>query len=467
MNIIDAIAEPRALRQCFGDLSTWRSWLTFLKVWDNIPIDDPADIQLFRDATGLTEQPNAEIRESVVICGRRSGKSFISAVIAVYQACFKDWTPYLNKGERGWIFIIANDRNQARIIKDYISGILDSTPTLRAMVERDLADQIDLKNRVSIKIATNSFRTIRGYTVLTAICEEVAFWRSDLGANPDREVVNNALKPAMVTIPGARLILISTAYARLGLLYDLDRKHWGQPGKTLVWKAPSLVMNPTLDADLIREALAEDPQAAAAEWNCEYRQDIESFLSFEALASCIVTGRFEIPPLQGVKYNAFIDPSFGGQDSFTLGIAHAELEGRFFVLDMVKEWKPGFKPEAVVAECAAIVKAYRCFRIVSDRFSREWVRDQFRFYGIETTFSQLSASEIYLDFLPVVTSRTVELPDNKRLTGQLANLERRVRTGGYDLVTHFPGQHDDLANAAAGAVVFAGRAGRGSVWEVL
>lgn len=459
MNIIDAINDERLFKPLFKNLDTWRSWMVFLKALFGIPIDDSADMALFRDATGLNEQPKVKIRECAAICGRRSGKSFISALIAVFLACFRDWTPHLSRGERGMIFIIATDRLQARIIKDYVSGILDSTAALRGMVERDLAEQIDLKNRVSIAIKTNSYRTIRGFTCLAAILEETAFWRSDLTANPDREVVN-ALKPALATIPDSLLLSISTPYSRRGILYDVFKKAYGQPGKTLVWKAPSLVMNPTLDADLIKDALAEDPQAAAAEWLTEWRQDIESFLSFEALASCIVTGRHEIPPLQGVVYNAFIDPSWGGQDSFTLAIAHSELEGRFFVLDFVKEWKPGFKPEAVVSECGAICKAYRCFRIVSDRFAREWVRDQFRFYGIETRFSHLSASEIYLDFLPVVTSRTVELLDNKRLTGQLANLERRVRTGGYDLVTHFPGQHDDLANAAAGAVVFAGRAGR-------
>ena len=466
MNIIDAIHDERLFRGLFKDLTTWRAWMVFLKALFGIPIDDPADMALFRDATGLMEQPTEKIKECAVICGRRSGKSFISALIAVYLACFKDWAPFLSRGERGTIPIIATDRLQGRILKDHVSADLDSAPPTRAMVERDMAEQIDLKNRVTIAIKTNSFRTIRGFTCLAAILEETAFWRSDMTANPDKEILA-ALRPALATIPDSLLIMISTPYARRGILYDTFRKAHGQPGKTLVWKAASLVMNPTLDADLIKDALADDPQAAAAEWNCEWRQDIESFLSFEALSSCVVTGRQDIPPLQGIRYNAFIDPSFGGQESFTLAIAHSELEGRFFVLDAIKEWKPGFKPEAVVAECAMIIKAYRCFRVVSDRFSRAWIRDQFRLWGIETDFSHLSASELYLDFLPLVVSRTVELPDNKRLIGQLANLERRVRSGGHDAIVHLPGAHDDCANAAAGAVVFAGRAGRRSVWEVL
>ena len=262
MNIIDAINDERLFKPLFRDPTTWRPWTVFLKALFGIPIDDPAVMAIFRYATGLTEQPTVKIKNCGAICGRRSGKSKICSVYAVNLALFRDWKQYLSRGERGMIFIIATDRYQARIIKDYISGILDSTATLRAMVERDLADQIDLKNRVSIKIATNSFRTIRGYTVLTAICEEVAFWRSDLTANPDREVVN-ALKPALATIPDSLLLSISTPYSRRGILYDVFKKAYGQPGKTLVWKAPSLVMSTATGVTLAPVAVRISSAAAS------------------------------------------------------------------------------------------------------------------------------------------------------------------------------------------------------------
>ena len=54
--------------------------------------------------------------------GRRGGKSFILATIAVFLACFKDWRSYLGPGERATIMIIARDRRQARVIKRFVSG---------------------------------------------------------------------------------------------------------------------------------------------------------------------------------------------------------------------------------------------------------------------------------------------------------------------------------------------------------
>jgi len=265
-----------------------------------------------------------------------------------------------------------------------------------------------------------------------------------------------ALRPALATIPESLILSIGTPYARRGILYDSYKQNFGHEGRSFIWKAPSAVMNPTLDQDIIKAALAEDPQAAGAEWLCEWRADIESFLAFESLQACVVPDRFELPPVGRVEYTAFIDPSFGGQDSFTLAIAHSEMEGRVKILDTVRERKPGFKPDEVVAEFAQIMLAYRCLEVTSDRFSREWVRNAFEARGIRVKFSDRSSSELYLDLLPLVTSRAVELLDNRALIGQLANLDRRVRSGGRDLVVHFPGRHDDVAVAAAGALTLAG-----------
>ena len=53
---------------------------------------------------------------------------------------------------------------------------------------------------------TCSFRTTRGYTVVAACCDELAFWRGEDSSNPDDEIIN-AIKPAMATIPNAMLLV--------------------------------------------------------------------------------------------------------------------------------------------------------------------------------------------------------------------------------------------------------------------
>ena len=134
MTLIEAIHDERFFRSLFKDLSTWNSWLVFFKVFFGLPIESRKDRRLFRQCTGLKTPPCKPAREAYVLVGRRGGKSFISAIIAVFLACFKDWRPFLSPGEKGWIFIIATDREQAKIIKNYIAGIFRSNPIFQRMV---------------------------------------------------------------------------------------------------------------------------------------------------------------------------------------------------------------------------------------------------------------------------------------------------------------------------------------------
>lgn len=451
MNIVDALHSREIFRLLFKDPATWRSWEVFLRGLFGLELETAADRKLFRECTGLERAPSKASRESFVICGRRSGKSYMSAVIAAYLAAFKDWKPYLSPGEKGWIFVIANDKQQAGIIKAYISGIFHRTKCLKALVEKETVETLELRNGVNIAVKTASFRSLRGYTVLCAILEEIAFWRSEESANPDKEILA-AVRPALATIPDSLLIGISTPYSRAGVLFDMFKAYYGTAGGPLIWKAPTTVMNPTIDKRLIENALNEDPQAAAAEWEAEWRQDVEAFISQELVEAVTVPGRFELPRVRGAQYFAFVDPSGGRQDSFTLAIAHGEKSGKV-VLDVLRERRPPFQPQAVAAEFADVLKSFGVRDVASDRYAGEWVVEAFAAHGIRVKPSELAASELYLELLPLIANGSFELLDSKRLAAQLAGLERRTRAGGKDLVTHYPGGHDDCANAAAGAIV--------------
>jgi hypothetical protein len=56
-----------------------------------------------------------------------------------------------------------------------------------------------------------------------------------------------------------------------------------------------------------------------------------------------------------------------------------------------------------------------------------------------------------------VNAATCELLDLPILHHQLVGLERKTSRAGKDSVDHAPGGHDDVANAAAGALVRAAR----------
>ena len=355
-------------------------------------------------------------------------------------------------GERGTVMVIAADKKQARVIYRFAAALLREVPMLKAMISRDTAEAIDLKNGITIEILTASFRTVRGYTLIAALCDEIAFWRSDESANPDSEIIG-AIRPAMATIPGAMLLCASSPYARRGALWTAFRKFFGKESPVLVWKADTRTMNPTVPQSIIDEAYENDPASAAAEYGAEFRTDVETFVSREVVEAAVVAGRFELQPVRGTHYVAFADPSGGSSDSMTLAICHRE--GERVVVDCLRERRSPFSPDGVVFDFVAVARSYAIASIRGDRYAGLWPRERFAVHGVEYVVAEKTKSELYRDLLPLLNSGRIELLDNPRVVSQLVGLERRTARGGRDSVDHPPGAHDDLINAVAGAVVLA------------
>lgn len=451
VTILDAVTDKNLFAPWFRKTAAWAAWRAFLAALFALPMTDD-QLAIYRECTGREGPPTSVAREAWLVCGRRAGKSFVLALIAVFLACFRDYRQYLVPGERGTVVIIAADRKQARVIFRYVRGLLRGVPMLRHMIERETQEAFDLNNSVTIEIFAASFRSSRGYTVIAALADEIAFWRSEDSAVPDKEILA-ALRPAMATIPGAMLLCASSPYARRGVLWDAFKKHFGRDGSTLVWKAPTRTMNPSVPQSVIDDAMEADAPAALAEYLAEFRTDIESFITKEIVELATVQGRSLLPHIPDVAYTAFCDPSGGSSDSMTLAIAHCE--GGRPILDLVLERKPPFSPDSVAKEFADTIKGYGIASVTGDRYGGLWPRERFATHGVDYLTAPQTKSEIYLALLRLLNSSRTELLDNARLTTQLCSLERRTARGGRDSVDHSPGAHDDVVNAAAGALVAA------------
>lgn len=122
-----------------------------------------------------------------------------------------------------------------------------------------------------------------------------------------------------------------------------------------------------------------------------------------------------------LRYSGFVDPSGGSQDSFTLAVAHRDSDAAA-VLDAMREVRPPFSPEAVVAEFAATLRSYCVTKVSGDRYAGEWPREQFRKFGITYEVAAKPKSDLFRDLLPMLNSRKVELLDHPKLIAQLSGL---------------------------------------------
>lgn len=452
MNIDQALADPNLLGAGLGsDLASWSSWRAILRATYGLPLDEP-QAETFNRLAGGRGTPQSAVAEFWAVVGRRSGKSRMAAAAAVYEACFAGHEKKLAPGETGIVAVISASKWSAKAIHGYCLGFLRSSPILTQLIRNAGAEEITLGNGLAIEIRSGNFRTVRGRTLVAAVLDEVSYWRSEESSNPDVETYR-AILPALATT-GGKLLGISSPYRKAGLLHQKWRDHYGRDGgDVLVIQGASLDLNATLDPAIVERSRASDPEGAKAEWDGQFRDDISDFLTLEAIRDCIEEGVRERSPDRWCRYVGFVDPSGGSSDSMALAVAHREADTA--ILDAVREVRPPFSPEGVVAEFASLLKAYRCSKVFGDRYAGEWPVEQFRRHGIWFEQSAAPKSDIYRNLLPLLNSGAVELLDDPRLVHQLASLERRTARGGKDSIDHAPAGHDDVANAVAGALVMA------------
>jgi hypothetical protein len=461
INILQAIEDKNLFGPWFKNGETWLAWRAFLAALFGLPLDYKTK-RIFAQCTRRQKQPRGQVSEAWMVVGRRGGKSFISALVAVFLACFGNYEQYLSPGETGVVMLIAADRKQARILVRYISALLNNVPLLKPIIAKETLEGIELTNRINIEVHTCSFRTVRGYTLIACIADEIAFWRQEDSANPDREVLD-ALRPGMATIPNSLLLCLSSPYSRKGELFNSYKRHFSkETDDILVWQAPTRTMNPSVPQRVIETAIERDPDSAKAEYMAEFRSDIEAYISREAVEQCVVPGRIELAPVPGVQYRAFTDPSGGSADSFTLAICHEE-NGRK-VLDCIREIKPRFNPDTVVIEFSNLLQGYWLREVTGDRYAGAWVESKFREHGITYKTSEKVKSDLYKELLPLINAGAVELLEHKRLFSQLTALERRTGRGGKDTIDHPTHSHDDIANAVAGVLVGTTAAKKAGAW---
>ena len=209
-------------------------------------------------------------------------------------------------------------------------------------------------------------------------------------------------------------------------------------------------MNSTLPQSVVDRAMERDPTSAAAEYMAQFRTDIESYVSVEAVRACVSSGIYERAPRSGTHYVGFADPSGGSADSFALAVGHMDYARQTVVVDAVRETKPPFSPEAVVGEYARLLKNYNVNSITGDKYAGIWPVEQFAKFNIRYEQSAAPKSDLYRDTLPLINSRRIDLLDNPKLIAQLCGLERRTARSGRDSIDSAPGAHDDLINAVAG-----------------
>lgn len=404
-----------------------------------------------------------------VLCGRakKNWKSADLILAALYK--FLVWpSPAGND-----CFILANDEEQAADDLSLAKKLIAINPVLSREVDIR-AKEIVRKDRAgTLKILpAKDVSGAHGKTFAFCGYDEIHGYR-DYG-------LIEALSPD----PTRRDVLTwITSYAGIshapGIpLYDYLQvgKSGSDPHLLFSWYSADFTTDPAFDRDDLSPEERANPSMASwgnADYLIDQRQRLPSnryrrlhlnlpgapdgaAFSGEHVMAAIVSGRRSLPPEPGRRYYAFVDMSGGSNDDACLGIAHKAADGRI-VLDLLvsQSGRPPFDPRQAVSKFAALCKQYRVSRVLGDAFAGETYRFDFQHHGVAYQVCNLRKSDIFEEFEPRLNAGEVELLDVPQLQEQLLTLVWRGSR-----IDHQPGDHDDFANAAAGAVwAVAGRKG--------
>lgn len=395
-------------------------------------------------------------RQFVPRCGRRAGKSSTLSRLGVVEALYghHDVPP----GDIGVVAIVSTRKDEAAARLSTIKQIL----TALDVAYEPWGDGVQgirlVGRRIGFRVFAASVQGVSGFTSVFVICDEVSKWKdADTGQNPATEVLAS-VRPTMVTMPNARIVLSSSPFSILDAHYDAFEA--GDSDFQIVAEAPTWVANPTLtEADT--RALEPDE----AKWSREYaavpQAEVESSLleESELLAVTRQKNAGDLPFVAGWTYVATMDPATR-TNAWTLivvgqgprGIRHVALARHW-----VPKPKKPLKSEDVLAEIKKLIEPYGLKAVHTDQAGTDNLRAILRVMKladrlalIEEPWTSSVKEQAYELVRKLVHSRRLGIPNDKWVRSDLLGIVKKITRNGvsYQLIER-NGRHSDYAPAIA------------------
>lgn len=433
-----------------------------------------------------------KINKINLICGRRSGKTLLSAVISIYCAISNNWKPFLKKTPFATVLIMSHSREFSDEVLEIIRTLIETSHILSALINKDKKNSSSTMNlkvpwivdgnqiqysRVQIKVAAASSKTTRGVAACAILCDEIAFWNLDESMKETDAKIMKAVRPAMKQFREfGMLIKLSSPGIKQGILYNEYKKdREGElPPTYAVFKAPSWVMTPE---DVVpSEEFVEEFNLDAESFDQEYRGNFADSLSFfitpEYIDMAVMKKiSFMSPEGDATKYTAAIDAAYKG-DRFTFSVT-AYVNGKLKQY-MSKAWE-GTKQKPVssyeVAEFIKnVCKQFNIDEVAADQYSFQPLKEIFGTYGVnlkEYVFTPAFKKKIYWNLKKLVHSQQIDLLDNEIQTRELKELIVEQGQSGNIKIGHPAGGTDDFADSLAVAAYLATQEVGQGVFEVV
>jgi hypothetical protein len=414
------------------------------------------------------------VNHAIWALGRRSGKTFMSAVAAVYMCFVQDefFIKKVRKGEKWYIIAVANDLGQSKIALDNIRQLILNSP-FRQEITRETSLDIEISNGCVFQAIPASARASRGKAVVAILQDELAF-SIEGDMNRGAEAMYNALSPSIAQFGKyGKIIELSSPWLTSGLFFD----HFKQaesgdfPGME-ARQIPTWEINPSLPygCDFLERARKKDEESFQIEFGAQFRRNNSVLIAPEIVDIAVNKERNVLLPSREYMgtYVLALDPARGGagRDSYVACIVH--YEGERLVVDKFHTFDANFeiacKKEVNIAQVELWIeehhRIYDFQSIILDQYnSAGTIQNLSKNYPIaELTWSVSTKMRAFNKTKELFNAGLIELPNHKEAIKQLKNLSVIYRNSGQWSVTGGKESSvDDLAFALAGAILEASK----------
>lgn len=436
--------------------------------------------------------PENKYRELVLVCGRKSGKTTMAAVIVLYEVyklltLIEDPQDYygLMPNERIYVMLVGPSKEQVQNVAfDYIKSLAKTSPYLRNFIKNETSEELLFEKNIVVRAQTSSSRSGRGPSTMMIVYDEIAHFLDTRGNLSGTEVYY-ALQPNLRPLaPDSKSVLISSPAGKQGIFWELFKsgdpvhvlqmapEHGEEPWRA-VFQYPTWEMNPKLKFKCLNCPHQDDPKKCSSrcpswelyhqfkhnperfemEYGAMFCDVVNAALSAERILACATGRPIDFTTIDKETPRVIsLDPALTG-DSYALVMGH--LDGDVVVVDLIKYWQGDrdhpIRIDLVESFVRQLCQKFNVTHIVLDQYQSASTVQRLRQEGLPiymVNVTQKYNQAAYEHLISRINMEKIIYPKHRRLINELTFLQRK-QTGKSVRYEAAVGYTDDLADALA------------------
>ena len=421
--------------------------------------------------------PKKKYTELLLCCGRKSGKTLLVSIIALYEVYRLLLTENLHAkyhlipNSPIYIMVTATSREQALDVTfQYIRSLAQGSWYLKDYIVNVTSEQIEFTKNIIIRCQACSSSSGRGYPTWCNIYDEHAHMKLRSG-NAGGDVIYDALQPNLKLFKGdGKTVTISSPSGMEGIFWELfntgdpvDRiqktEHQGEQPWRAVFQHPTWEMNPELPRNHpeIDKEFLSDPKSAEMEYGALFANVVDAALEPTRIDECALGVQIQPDvPEKTLSRIIILDPAtVGNEYAVVMGHLSESPKKDMVIVDFVKTFKGSHKHPVDIEEVENFVRLlcmnFKVVHIGVDQHQSADTVQRFQKEGLPIAMVNITPkynTDMYTALFRRINTKHIIFPKLPEIVDELRFLQKRFVGWGW-VVIAARGHFDDIPDAMA------------------